>query len=438
VRRRERIKAVFSAAELFNRKTLEGNAERSAVTSRKSFPRSLAVLACAALVANSCSKSKPVEARDTKSAAPTVAVAKATRENLSRGLVLTAEFKPFQEVDLMAKVAGYVKNINVDVGDRVKQGQLLAVLEIPEMADDLARGQATLDRSTAEVARAKDELTRAESVEMLTHLTYTRLSDVAKQKAGLVAQQEIDDAQSKDLVAAAQIAAAKSNLAAAEQQVHVSAAELQRVKTLLDYTRVTAPFTGVVTKRYADTGSMLQAGTASNTQALPLVRLSENSLLRLILPVPESAVPTVHIGQQVAVRVPTLNRSFPGQVARFAEKVSMATRTMDTEVDVPNPSLVLIPGMYAEVDLTLDSRRGVLAVPVPAIDVGSDETAGQVVVVTPENRIEVRKVKLGLETANKVEIRSGLNQGDLVVVGSRAGLQAGQEVQPKVVPASSP
>src|ERR1700675_4303898 len=118
---------------------------------------------------------------------------------------------------------------------------------------------------------------------------------------------------------------------------------------------------------------MIQAGTASSSQAMPLVRLSENSLLRLILPVPESAVPTVHVGQQVDVRVPTLNRSFPGRVARFAEKVSLATRTMDTEVDVSNPRLVLIPGMYAEVNLTLDNRRGVLVVPVSAVDVGSDE-----------------------------------------------------------------
>ena len=171
----------------------------------------------------------------------------------------------------------------------------------------------------------------------------------------------------------------------------------------MDYTRVTAPFAGVITKRYADTGSMIQAGTASQTQAMPLVQLSENSLLRLILPVPESAVPTVHIGQQVEVRVPTLNRSFPGQVARFADKLSLATRTMDTEVDVPNPTLVLIPGMYAEVNLTLDRRNAVLAVPVTAVDMDRRRRMppARVMVVTPDNRVEIRKVELGLETANE-------------------------------------
>jgi RND family efflux transporter MFP subunit len=383
-------------------------------------------MAAASCFVASCSRNGKVEAVADPSDAPTVAVAKVTTENLSHDLALTAEFKPFQEVDVMAKVAGYIKNINVDVGDRVSQGQLLAVLEVPEMADDLTRGQAAVERSQAEVARARDELQRTQSAHEIAHLSYTRLEGVSKQRPGLVAQQEIDDAQSKDLVSEAQVSSARSNLAAAEQQVRVNAAELQKVKTLADYTRVTAPFAGVVTKRYADTGSMIQAGTASNTQAMPVVRLSENSLLRLILPVPESAVPTVHIGQSVEVRVPTLNRTFPGRVARFADKLSLSTRTMDTEVDVANPSLVLIPGMYAEVNLQLDRRHGVLAVPVTAVD------GDQVTVVTRENRIEKRKVQLGLETAAKVEVRSGLKAGDLVVVGSRSGLEAGQEVRPKI------
>ena len=394
----------------------------------------LAIAAFGVLIGESCSKTSRAEGQESKvSDTPTVAVAKAKTEDMSHGMVLTAEFKPFQEIDVMAKVAGYVKRINVDVGDRVKQGELLAVLEIPEMADDEARAQSMLSRSQAEVARARDELQRAESSRDIAHLSYTRLADVAKRRAGLIAQQEIDDAQSKDLVAEAQVSAARSNLSAAQQQVHVSTAELQKVKTLAEYIRVTAPFDGVITKRYADTGSMIQAGTSSSTQVMPLVRLSENSLLRLILPVPESAVPTVHIGQQVEVHVRTLGRSFPGRVARYADKLLSGTRTMDTEVDVRNPSLVLIPGMFAEVNLTLTSRNGVLAVPIPAVDLsGSDNSSGQVVVVTPGNRIEIRRVQLGMQTASTIEIRSGLRAGDLVVTGNRSGLQAGQQVRPKL------
>jgi RND family efflux transporter MFP subunit len=348
--------------------------------------------------------------------------------------VLTAEFKPFQEIDVMAKVAGYIKQINVDVGDRVREGQLLATLEIPEMADDLRRAQAALDRGSADVRRASDELQRANSVYDIAHLSFQRLAGVSEKRPGLVAQQELDDVHSRGLVAEAQVSAAKSALESARQQVNVNTAELQKAQTLFEYTRVAAPFAGVITKRYADTGSMIQAGTASQTQAMPVVRLSENTLLRLILPVPESAVPTVHIGQQVEVRVPTLHRSFPGRVARFVDKVSLATRTMDTEVDVPNPNLALAPGMYAEADLTLEQRRAVLAVPVLAVDIdGANPAVGQVMVVTLERRVETRKVALGIETANRVEIRSGLNEGDMVVLGGRAALQAGQEVQPKVI-----
>jgi RND family efflux transporter MFP subunit len=404
-----------------------------------SKPYALLFIVAAAYLGVSCSKREPVEASNPKASdIPTVAVAKVTTEDLSHGLVLTAEFKPYQEVDVMAKVAGFVKQINVDVGDRVKDGQLLATLEIPEMDDDLRRADAAVVRAKAEVTRAQDEQHRAESSYDIAHLSYQRLFAVSEKKPGLVAQQEIDEARSRELVAGAQVAAAKSALSVAQEQVNVNLSDMQRVKTMMDYTRVTAPFAGVITRRYADKGSMIQAGTASQSQAMPLVKLSENTLLRLILPVPESAVPTVHIGQQVDVKVPTLKRSFPGKVVRFSDKLSLATRTMDTEVDVTNPTLVLIPGMYAEVNLTLDRRNKALAIPVVAVDLDNSDSAagtvqtGQVMIVTPNNRVEKRRVTLGIETANQVEIRSGLNEGDSVVLSGRATLQPGQEVRPKV------
>ncbi|HVW83783.1 MAG TPA: efflux RND transporter periplasmic adaptor subunit [Bryobacteraceae bacterium] len=405
------------------------------------FPITGVVPLAVALVSSGCGTATSAKAPDVSpQEAPTVAVAKATLQNLSHTLVLTAEFNPYQEIDVMAKVAGYIKQINVDIGDRVRQGQLLATLEIPEMADELNRAKASLQRSQAQVAQARDEINRAQSGYDIAHLSFQRLDNVMKTRPGLVAQQDVDDAQAKETSAAAQVSAAKSNLAAAQEQVSVSKAEMDKIQTLYEYTRVTAPFDGVITKRYANTGSMIQAGTASQTQAMPVVRLSQNNLLRLILPVPESAVPTVHIGQQVDVRVPTLNRTFPGKVARFADKLSLATRTMDTEVDVPNPKLVLIPGMYAEVDLTLNQANNALAVPVTAVDLASDAegagkpgpASGAVMVVTPQNRLEARKVAVGMETANRIEIRSGLQDGEMVVIGNRAGLQAGQEVRPKV------
>src|ERR1051326_6601454 len=299
----------------------------------------------------SCSKTEAAADRSgaPAGALPVVPAIKVGRADLVSDLALTAEFQPFQQVDVMAKVAGYVQAIKVDIGDRVHEGQVLATLEIPEMEDDLAKAAATIDQADAEVATAQDELKRAEAAHDLAHLSYTRIGDVVKKEPGLVPQQQVDEARSRDLVSEAQVSAAKSNLRTSEQRARVVRAEQSRIQTFHKYTTISAPFDGVVTKRYANAGSMIQAGTASQTQAMPIVQLSQNNLLRLILPVPESAVPRVHIGEAVDVRVSSLGTTFPGRVARFAGKIQEPTRTMDTEVDVPNPSRTVIPGMYAEV-----------------------------------------------------------------------------------------
>src|SRR5947209_1058507 len=393
----------------------------------------IAGLAVLSISLASCSRSGSAETNlSTEESAPTIAIERTARADLSRSLSLTAEFIPFQEVEVMAKVAGYIKKINVDIGDRVRTGQVLAVLEVPEMNDDLARAAAGVQRSEAEVKRAQGDLERAQASHEIAHLTYERLQGVVRTKPGLVAQQEIDDAKGKDLAAEAQVAAAQSTLQANQQQTAVSRAEQARYKTMYNYTSVVAPFDGVVTMRYGNTGAMIQAGTSSQSQAMPVVRLSQNSLLRLMLPVPESAVSRIRIGQQVEVKVPSLEgRSFTGKIARFTNKVTTATRTMETEVDVPNPKMILIPGMYASVDLQLENRPGVLSIPVAAADVTGAEA--RVFKVTGENKIDVVPVKLGLETSNRVEVLSGLKEGDAVVVGARAGLKPGDRVKPQLV-----
>jgi RND family efflux transporter MFP subunit len=380
----------------------------------------------------SCTRSGATEASHVVTDAPTVAVVKATRTDLSSGLVLTAEFAPYQEIDVMSKVSGYIRKINVDIGDRVQEGQLLATLEIPEMQDDVTRAAAAIEEATAQLATAKDELQRAASAHDMAHLSYTRILDVSKREPGLIPQQEVDEVHSRDLVAEAQVSGAKSQITAAEQRIRVSQAEQAHVKTLYQYAVISAPFAGVVTKRYANTGSLIQAGTSSQTQAMPVVRLSENGRLRLALPVPESAVPLIHLGEPVDVRVSALNRTFPGVVARFEDRVDESTRTMKTEVDVLNPTLVLIPGMYAEVNLTTEQRKNVLSVPVEAVD-GSGDSA-QVYTVQPSGSIKIVPVHLGVESAQRIEIRSGdLKEGDKVVVGSRSGLKNGNKVQPKEI-----
>ncbi|MES1257933.1 MAG: efflux RND transporter periplasmic adaptor subunit [Acidobacteriota bacterium] len=363
---------------------------------------------------------------------PVVAVARAARADLASNLALSAEFEPFQEVDVMAKVSGYLRDIRVDIGDRVHAGQLLATLELPEMEDDLTRASAVIDEADATLATAREELTRAESAHQIAHLSYDRIQDVSKREPGLVPQQEVDEARSRDLVAEAQTAAAKSIIRTGEQHIRVARADAARLRTLQKYTVITAPFEGVVTRRYASVGSLIQAGTASQTQAMPVARVSQNELLRLILPVPESSVAGIHFGQTVSVRVSSLNRTFKGRVTRFANKLQMSTRTMDTEVDVPNPGLLLIPGMYAEVNLTLLRHDHTLTVPPDAID-GAGSASPRVYAVDAANTIRILPVSIGLETSRRVEVLAGLKDGDAVVTGRHTDLTEGERVQPKFV-----
>ncbi len=395
----------------------------------------VAALSVSALGLLSCSSARAgrtVEAQSPQRT--TVPVAKVTRQNLSSGLELAAEFRPYLEVELHAKVAGYLKKISVDIGDRVQAHQLLAELEVPELTDDLRQAAAQIDRANSEVDRAEDDLNRARSAHEFAHASYSRLASVSKVRPGLVAQQELDDAHSKDLMAEAQVSAAQAALNAARQEVQAVTANQSKLQTMLAYSKITAPFSGIITKRYVDPGAMVQAGITSQTGATPVVRVSEADRLRLILPVPESVVPRVRLGSPVAVRVPSLNRTFTGTVARFTDEVQLDTRTMDTEVDVDNPRLQLMPGMYAYATLSLDRRPGALAIPVQAVPGGA--AASTVLVVNSQQQIEERPVKLGMETPSMVEVLGGLEENDLVIVGNRSQFKPGEPVEPKLVDVS--
>ncbi len=335
-------------------------------------------------------------------APPAVAVVKVDREDLSRQITVPAEFRPYNEVDLHAKVSGYVKRMYVDIGDKVKTGQLLAVLEIPELADELQHAVAARQRAEADYKDA--------------HLGFSRLIEVNREHPNLIAQQDLDSAEAKD-------ATAKGALAAA-------AADVRKYQTLVSYTRITAPFGGVITRRYADPGALIQAGTASQTQTMPLVRVSDDTLLRLDFPVPVDYVHSIHLGASVSGRVASLDGlRFEGRIARFTNKVDASTRTMTVEMEVPNPSLTLVPGMYADVTIEVDQHPRTLAIPIEAVPAGSRS----VLLVNSARQLEERPVKLGLETPSKYEVLSGLHEGDLVLMGNPSQLSAGEKVLPRLL-----
>jgi len=396
--------------------TMTTNCTRHGWLAHRAWP----IILAGAFLAGCGTASKPtvVDAAN----APRAGVVEVQRKNISTTLDIASEFLPFQEIDVYAKVSGYIKKLYVDYGTHVQQGQVMAVLEIPELKQQVQHDEAAL-------AEAEQDLDRAKSAYSVTHITYQRLQGVQKTRPELISQEDIDVAQGKDLEAAAGVSAAQQAVLAAKDA-------LAKDQTLFGYARLTAPFDGVVTRMYAYTGALLPAGTSSNIGNSALCHLAQNDLLRLVIPVPERAVPEVRLGETVDVTVSALNKTFTGKVARFSDQIDMSTRTMHTEVQVPNPNFEIVPGMYASVKLPIHSAADALVVPVQSVQ-SSGNGVGTVLVVNQENRIEQRTVKLGLQTATEFEVLSGLQQNERLIFGDQSQFKPGELVSPVQVSANA-
>ena len=390
-----------------------------------------AALLAAPLILTSC-RSKADRDDALAASLPAARVAAAQRGSISHVLTLAGQFQPYQTVDVHPKVSGYMRTIHVDIGDIVKQGQILATLEVPELKAQLQQTVFQVDQSKQEIARAQHEINRAEAQHQAVHEQFARLQQAAQGHPGMIAQQELDNARASDLSSEAQVDSAKAAMAAAEQNLGAAQSERQRVEALNNYTNVVAPIGGVVVWRYADTGALIQGGSNSNTQDLPIVRLSESALLRLRLPVPESDVRYVHPGDLITVRVDAVGRSFTGKVVRFTREVSSDTRTMQTEVDLNNKDLAIAPGMYANAMLRLAHVDDVVTVPVEALVIQGSGRA--VYALDGSNRIHIRPVETGLEGNKLAEIKRGLQPDDRVILGGQDHYQDGEAVSPVAAP----
>jgi RND family efflux transporter MFP subunit len=388
------------------------------------FPVAATLVACRTAATKSEARAATV---------PSARVAVAQRGDMAHVLSLAGQFQAYQVVDVHPKVSGYMKRINVDIGDIVHQGQTLAVLEVPELKAQLEESEFQLKQSQEEIARAQQEIKRAEALTSALHAESQRLQEAAATRPGLIAQQELDDAQAKDLSSQAQIDSAKAAMAAAQQHAQAARANNERVQALENYTTVTAPIAGVVVWRYADTGALIQGGTDSNDQALPIVRLSQSSLLRLRVPVPEDDIQYVHEGDSLQVRVDAINRSFTGKIVRFTRSVNFETRTMETEIDVANNDLSIAPGMYANTSLQLAHAQNAVTIPVEALVLNA-RNQQTVYVLDGSNRIQIRAVQVGLQGSKLAQIMSGLNPGDRVLIGGQEQYQQGEAVNPLLTP----
>jgi RND family efflux transporter MFP subunit len=398
--------------------------------SRQAFASSLLVFTAVSVVGLSGCKGHD-ESVNAAGEPVAAAVSIVQRGNISHVLSLAGQFQPYQVIDVHAKVSGYVRHIYVDIGDRVHAGQTLAVLEVPELSAQYRGSQSEQQRSKEQINIAQHEISRAEASHAALQANYDRLLQASKAQPGLIAEQELDDARAKADASQAQVDTARATLSAACQQSDVAKADMERYGALESYTTITAPLNGVVIWRYADTGALIQAGTSSDIQSLPLVKLSQSDLLRLRLPVPEDAIGYIHEGDEVQIRVDALHRALTGKIVRFTHNVSLDTRTMETEIDVPNRDLSIDPGMYANTYVQLAHKENALTVPLLAVH-RSDSGNSTVLVVDSRNCAHRRDVTLGIQGSLLAEVKSGLEQGDRVVLGNVARYKDGERVNPQM------
>ena len=315
------------------------------------------------------------------------------RKDLTRTLAMPGDLVGFTEASLYAKATGYLERIDVDKGDWVKKGQQLAVIEVPELQQKLKRAQATLQ---------------------VERVTYERLRSVWSSDKRLVSREDVDVAQGK--FAQAQ-------------------ADVEELQALVGYTRIVAPFDGVVTARYVDPGALIEAqgsagsgqGGSSHGGKMPVLALADISTIRVYVYVPEQETSLVKQGASAKLTLREFpGREFNGSVTRFAHALDLATRTMLAEVDLPNPEHVLYPGMYAEVTLDLEQRPGALVLPASAI--GSDKQTSFVLVVR-DGELKKVPVTVGLADGGDVEITAGIAPEDDVVSHPSATLTVGEKVR---------
>lgn len=337
-----------------------------------------------------------------------VTVVAPTRAVVSRDLSLTATVEAYEQVPLYAKVSGYVRSLPVDIGDHVAKGQMLATLELPEIQQQYVQADGTLAESRAQLRKAEAEAGLAQTI-------FVRSKGLRAKDA--ITQQEMDEA-------SAQYETAKAGVEVARSQKRSAEARLAELKTLLAYAQIIAPFDGIVTRRFVDPGALMQAAT-SNNNITPVVTVARIDLVRVFIDVPEPSAPYLHRGEPAMLEVGAIpGRKFDSRITRYADALDPATRTMRTEVDLPNADGSLRPGMYGNLTVTLENRADALSLPSSAVH---QDDRGTFVYVLRDGKAVERRVHLGLESDQRVEIMDGLSDG-VHVITATPGLKDGTPV----------
>ncbi len=358
---------------------------------------------------------------------PRVEVDHPHRAAVVQRLETNATLEAFEDTDLFAKVSGYLSDVRVDIGDHVKAGQVLAVISVPEMEDELAEDEAQLDSKQRSLETAQRQIEHNKANVALQDVTLKRQEVLFTSRN--IAPQDLDVARANADIAKADVGVAEANLSFAAAQVKLAAATVERVKTLINYEQILAPFDGVVARRLVNRGDLVQAATSTRTK--PLFTVQRIDTIRVFCDVPENDVPQLHIGDPAIVKPYGLEgKPFVGTVTRFSFSLDPATRNMRTEIDLPNPGERLYPGMYAEVSLEMTRHPDALTIPAAAV--GTDSTGNFVYTVT-DNHIARIAIKIGLTDNGRTEVTGGLSKDTPVVTTFRGAPPPGTAVRPATV-----
>ena len=356
-----------------------------------------------------------------------VQVVSPVRQAVTQTIELPVSVEALETTTLLSKVSGYLASIAVDIGDTVSQGQVLAEIDVPEISDELAEAEAELEAKRAGYTVAEAELDRARADLGLRRVTSERMRAVRVEEPDVVPQQALDEAEAHFELAKAAVKAAESRLTQIESQQRQIRAAMNRLKTLIGYSKVRAPFDGAVTKRHVDPGTLLQAATSTQS-VQQIVTIASLDRVRLRFDVPESAVPLLEVGDPAAVTVDAIpGRTFEGAVTRFAAALDPATRTTRAEVEMANHDRVLHPGMFGRVTVSLHTRQDVITVPASAIRTEGDSTFVYCVVNGVARRVDVAAT---VGDGTTVEVSDGLTGDEQVVLSARGPLSDGVPVIP--------
>jgi len=337
-------------------------------------------------------------------------------------LLLPGNITPLTEAIINARADGYLKTRYVDFGDRVKAGQLLAEIEAPELDQQVSQARAAVEQGQATLSRTQHVLAQSVANLDLAEVTVKRWKALVDR--GVVSKQEYDQQNANYEAQRAAMESARSDVRAAEDSIRGSQHNLERLINLQSYKKIVAPFSGIITARNVDIGALINSNGTT-----PIFRIAQIDVVRIMVDVPQRNAPFIKVGEPAQVTLQEFpGRKFTGKVSRTANALEANTRTLPTEVQVPNPNGALMPNMFAQVNLVSAQVLPGILIPGDALIVRSNGT--QVAVIESGNRVHLQPVELGRDYGAELEVRSGLSPGQYVIVNPSDDAREGAEVHP--------